>query len=160
MLDYGNYLWHLLNHYVPFLWRFHNVHHIDLDLDVTTAIRFHYGEIVLSVFSRGAIILILGASPLLILVYEIFFEAATNFHHSNLRLPYHWEKLITKFIVTPRMHGIHYSIVKRETDSNFSVIFSFWDRIHQTLRLNIPSHAINIGVPAYRKMSNKRSLTC
>jgi sterol desaturase/sphingolipid hydroxylase (fatty acid hydroxylase superfamily) len=156
LLDYGNYLWHLLNHNIPFLWRFHNVHHIDLDLDVTTAIRFHFGEILLSVISRGAVILILGVSPLLVLIYEIFFEAATNFHHSNLRIPVRWERRITRFIVTPRMHGIHHSIVKNETDSNFSSIFTFWDRIHQTLRLNIPQDDINIGVPSYRDLSEQK----
>jgi sterol desaturase/sphingolipid hydroxylase (fatty acid hydroxylase superfamily) len=156
LLDYGNYLWHLINHKIPFLWRFHNVHHIDLDLDVTTAIRFHFGEIILSVFSRGAIILILGVSPVLVLIYEVFFEAATNFHHSNLRIPDRWERRITKVIVSPRMHGIHHSIVKRETDSNYSVIFNLWDRIHRTLRLNIPQDEINIGVPSYRDLSEQK----
>lgn len=156
LLDYGNYGWHMLNHYIPFLWRFHNVHHIDLDLDVTTAIRFHVVEIILSVFSRGIVVLIIGASPMLVLIYEIFFEAATNFHHSNLRLPFKLEKNMSKVIVTPRMHGVHHSIVKREADSNFSVILSIWDRIHNTIRLNIPQHEINIGVPSYRNPSEQK----
>lgn len=150
LLDYGNYLWHLLNHKWNFLWRFHNVHHIDLDLDVTTAVRFHFGEILLSVIFRGGAILLIGPPYLLVLVYEIIFEGANLFHHSNWKLPFKTEKALSLMIVTPRMHGVHHSIVKRETDSNYSIIFNFWDRIHRTIRLNIPQHQINIGVPSYR----------
>lgn len=150
LLDYGNYLWHILNHKIPLLWRFHNVHHTDLDLDVTTAVRFHIGEILFSVLFRGAVVLVIGAPVVLVLIYEIAFEAATNFHHSNLRIPFFVEKRLSTWIVTPRMHGIHHSIVKKETDSNYSVIFNFWDRMHDTIRLNVPQLDINIGVPAYR----------
>lgn len=150
LLDYGNYLWHRLNHQFNFLWRFHNVHHIDLDLDVTTAIRFHFGEILLSVIFRGLLILLIGPSFILVLVYEIVFEGANLFHHSNWRLPYKMEKALSWIIVTPRMHGVHHSIVKRETDSNYSVIFNCWDRMHRSIRLNIPQQQVNIGVPSYR----------
>lgn len=150
LLDYSNYLWHSLNHRLPVLWRFHLVHHTDLDLDVTTAIRFHFGEMITSVFFRGGAVLLIGASPKAVLIYEILFEAATQFHHSNMRLPLRVEKLLNKIIVTPRMHGIHHSIVKKETDSNFSVIFSGWDRIHSTIRLNVEQNDIVIGVPSYR----------
>lgn len=123
LLDYGNYLWHVLNHKWRFLWRFHNVHHIDLDLDITTAVRFHFGEILLSVIFRGLIIIFIGVPYILVLVYEIVFEAATNFHHTNWKLPYKIEKNLCWLIVTPRMHGVHHSIVLRETNSNYSVIF-------------------------------------
>lgn len=150
LLDYGNYVWHLLNHRSLFLWRFHHVHHIDLDLDVTTALRFHFGEILLSVFFRGLIIIIVGPPYLLVLFYELVYEAANLFHHSNWKIPYKIEKALSLAIVTPRMHGIHHSIVKKETDSNYSVIFNVWDRLHNSLRLNIPQHLINIGVPSYR----------
>ena len=156
LLDYANYLWHVLNHKVPLLWRFHLVHHTDLDLDVTTAIRFHFGEMITSVFFRGLAVLIVGASPMLVLIYEIVFEAATQFHHSNWRLPFRLEKLLNRLVVTPRMHGIHHSVVRRETDSNYSVIFSFWDRLHRTINLNIPQNNIVIGVPSY---DNPRELT-
>ncbi len=148
--DYGSYTWHRLNHRLPFLWRFHNVHHIDLDLDVTTALRFHAGEILPGIFYRGAFVALSGATPLQVLVYEIVFEAATQFHHSNWKLPYPLERWLSYLIVTPRMHGIHHSIVRRETDSNYSVVFSFWDRLHRTVRLNVPQDEIDIGVPAYR----------
>ena len=149
LLDYTNYLWHILNHKIPLLWRFHLVHHTDIDLDVTTAIRFHAGEMIASVFYRGFAVLIIGASPMIVLIYEIFFEAATQFHHSNWKLPFGLEKAINRIIVTPRMHGIHHSIVRNETDSNYSVIFSFWDHLHGTINLNINQRDIIIGVPVY-----------
>lgn len=156
LLDYTNYLWHILNHKVPWLWRFHIVHHTDVDLDVTTALRFHAGEMIWSVFYRGFAVFIIGVSPLLVLIYEIVFEAATQFHHSNWKLPFRVEKFINKLIVTPRMHGIHHSIVRNETDSNYSVIFSFWDRIHHTINLAVPQNAIVTGVAVY---ANPKELT-
>ena len=156
LLDYTNYLWHILLHKMPLLWRFHLVHHTDLDLDITTAFRFHFGELIGSVFFRGAAVLLIGASPLVVLVYEIFFEAATQFHHTNMKLPIKLEKALNKLIVTPRMHGIHHSVVKAETDSNYAVIFSFWDRLHRTARLNIHQQNIVTGVPSY---ANEKELT-
>lgn len=149
LLDYTNYLWHVLNHKIPLLWRFHLVHHTDYNLDVTTAIRFHFGEIIGSTVFRGAAVFLIGVSPSIVLIYEIVFEAATQFHHSNWKLPYRFEKMLNKIIVTPRMHGIHHSIIRNETDSNYSVIFSFWDRLHKTICLNIPHNQIIIGVPTY-----------
>lgn len=149
LLDYSNYIWHILLHKLPVLWRFHLVHHTDLDLDISTAFRFHFGEMICSVIFRGAAIVLIGASPLLVLVYEIVFEAATQFHHSNMKLHFKFEKALNYLVVTPRMHGIHHSMIKKETDSNYSVIFSFWDRIHQTVRLNIHQDDIVTGVPSY-----------
>ena len=149
LLDYSNYIWHILLHKLPFMWRFHLVHHTDLDLDITTAFRFHFGEMIGSVFFRGAAIILIGASPMMVLIYEIAFETATQFHHSNIKLPFRFEKVLNFLIVTPRMHGIHHSMVKRETDSNYSIIFSFWDRIHKTVRINIHQNEIVTGVPAY-----------
>lgn len=156
LLDYGNYLWHILNHKLPFLWRFHLVHHTDIDLDLTTAIRFHFGELIGSVFFRGAFVFLSGATAFNVLLYEIFFEAATQFHHSNWKLRYKLEKGLNKIIVTPRMHGIHHSVIRQETDSNYSVIFSIWDRLHNTVRLNVPQEKIVTGVPSY---SNPDELT-
>jgi len=149
IMDYTNYLWHVLNHKVPVLWRFHVVHHCDPDLDVTTAIRFHFGELIGSVFYRGTFVFLSGATALQVLLYEILFEGATQFHHSNLKLPFTLEKVLNKLIVTPRMHGIHHSVIRQETDSNYSVIFSFWDRLHNTVRLNVPQDKIVTGVPSY-----------
>ncbi|MDB5279576.1 MAG: hypothetical protein JWR61_4531 [Ferruginibacter sp.] len=149
VLDYGNYLWHVLNHKIPLLWRFHLVHHTDPDLDITTAFRFHFGEMIGSLFFRGAFVFFTGATPLLVLIYEIIFEAATQFHHSNWKLPIKLEKLLNIIFVTPRMHGIHHSIVQEETDSNYSVIFSCWDRLHKTMRLHVKQDDITIGVAPY-----------
>jgi len=156
LLDYTNYIWHILLHKLPFMWRFHLVHHTDLDLDITTAFRFHFGEMIASVFFRGAAVILIGASPAMVLIYEIAFEAATQFHHSNTKLPFGFEKALNKLIVTPRMHGIHHSVIKKETDSNYSIIFTFWDRLHKTIRLNIHQNEIVTGVPSY---SDEKELT-
>ncbi|MFN3652813.1 MAG: sterol desaturase family protein [Armatimonadota bacterium] len=153
LLDFTIWVWHYLNHVVPFLWRFHHVHHTDLDLDVSTAVRFHFGELLLSVGWRCGQVLLIGAAPLLVLAWEIVQEAATEFHHSNWRLPARLERALNWVVVTPRMHGIHHSIVERETNSNWGVIFSWWDRLLRTLRLDVPQDAITIGVPAYRDPS-------
>ena len=149
LLDYSNYIWHILLHKLPVLWRFHLVHHTDLDLDISTAFRFHFGEMIGSVIFRGAAILLIGVSPVLVIVYEIAFEAATQFHHSNTKLAFRLEKVLNYILVTPRMHGIHHSMVRKETDSNYSVIFSFWDRLHNTVRLNVKQHEVVIGIPHY-----------
>ena len=156
IFDYTNYLWHILNHRIPFLWRFHLVHHTDPDLDLSTATRFHFGEMIGSVFFRGAFVFLSGASPLFVIIYEIIFETATMFHHSNTKLSIGFEKVLNKIIVTPRMHGIHHSIIKREADSNYSVILSVWDRLHSTAKLNIHQDDLVIGVPAY---GDKQELT-
>lgn len=150
LLDYSMYLWHRANHRVGFLWRFHNVHHCDLGLDVSTALRFHFGEMILSVFVRSVQVAVIGAGPLLVLVYEVVLEISTAFHHSNLRLPIRLERALGWVFVTPRMHGIHHSVVTREADSNYSNLLSAWDRLHRTALLDVPQDTITIGVPGYR----------
>jgi sterol desaturase/sphingolipid hydroxylase (fatty acid hydroxylase superfamily) len=149
LLDLSFYYWHRANHTWPWLWRFHNVHHIDGDLDVTTAFRFHAVEIVFSAVFRVVQILALGVSVWTYAIYEVVFQAGTLFHHSNLRLPVRLEQLLSKIIVTPRMHAIHHSQVQREANSNYSTVFSWWDRLHRSLRLGIHQKDILIGVPAY-----------
>jgi sterol desaturase/sphingolipid hydroxylase (fatty acid hydroxylase superfamily) len=150
VMDWAYYWWHWAMHRIPFFWRFHNVHHTDLDLDVTTAARFHFGEILLSLPFRLLLVVLLGVPPLVYLVFEIVFESASIFHHSNWRLSLGLERLLNHVIVTPRMHGIHHSIVERETDSNWGTIFCWWDKIHRSLRRNIPQAEIIIGVAAFR----------
>jgi sterol desaturase/sphingolipid hydroxylase (fatty acid hydroxylase superfamily) len=149
-LDYTLYLWHRLMHKLPFLWRFHNVHHIDLNMDASTALRFHFGELTLSVVYRSAQILLLGINFWTLLLFETCVTAFALFHHSNLRLPLRLESILNRLLVTPRMHGVHHSIVQEETDSNYGTILTLWDRLHRTLRLNIPQEKITIGVPSYR----------
>jgi len=149
LLDYTLYIWHVLTHLVPFLWRFHVVHHVDLDLDVSTALRFHFGEIVISIAWRALQVVVIGVSPLALTIWQVVLLVSVLFHHSNLRLSVRAERCINRFVVTPRMHGIHHSIVREETNSNWSSGLTFWDWLHGTLRLNVPQEAITIGVPAY-----------
>jgi sterol desaturase/sphingolipid hydroxylase (fatty acid hydroxylase superfamily) len=149
LMDLTFYWWHVANHRIQLLWRFHNVHHIDPDLDVSTAFRFHAGEVALSTVFRVAQVGAIGLSAGTFAVYELVFQANTLFHHSNVRLPIRLERLLNLVLVTPRMHGIHHSQVRSETDSNYSVVFSWWDRLHRTLGLGIPQAQIHIGVPGY-----------
>jgi sterol desaturase/sphingolipid hydroxylase (fatty acid hydroxylase superfamily) len=132
-----------------FFWRFHNVHHVDPDLDVSTSFRFHFGEVLCSLGFKALQVYLIGISLLTYLVYELIFQCAIMFHHSNVRLPISFERWLNKIIVTPRMHSIHHSIVKDETNSNYSVIFRWWDLMHGTLRLNVKQCDVVIGVPAY-----------
>lgn len=156
LLDLAFYYWHVLNHRVPFLWRFHNVHHCDPDLDVSTGFRFHFGEVAFSTVFRVLQVALLGVSLPQFAAYEIIFQAVTMFEHSNLRLPVKLERALNFVFVTPRMHGIHHSQVRAETDSNFSVVFSFWDRLHRSLRLNVAQEQIKIGVPGYARPEDNR----
>lgn len=151
LLDYTLYIWHVLTHRVPLLWRFHLVHHVDLDLDASTALRFHFGELLLAVPWRAAQVILIGVAPIPFLVWQGFVFFSILFHHSNVALPFKLERLIVRFVVTPRMHGIHHSIVRGETDSNWSSGLTVWDWLHGTLKLNVPQQEITIGVPAYRE---------
>lgn len=149
-MDYAYYWWHVALHLVPFLWRFHNVHHSDLDMDVTTAVRFHFGEVILSVPFRVSLVLALGLDLWALVLFELIFETLTFFEHSNWRLPLRLERVLNQIFVTPRMHGIHHSIVERETNSNWGTVFCWWDRLHRSLRRDIAQGEITIGVAAFR----------
>lgn len=146
LLDLSFYYWHMANHRV-FLWRFHNVHHIDPDLDVTTAFRFHFGEVGMSAGFRAAQVLLIGPSLTAYLIYEVAFELGTLFHHSNLRMPLSVERALNLLFVTPRMHGIHHSDIREENRTNFGVVFPWWDRLHRTLRLGVSQSQVTIGIP-------------
>ena len=149
LLDYTMYLWHVLTHKVPVLWRFHIVHHIDLDLDTTTALRFHAVDMAISIPWRAAQVVVCGASPRALLLWQSFFFTSVIFHHSNLQLPLWLERKLVLLLTTPRLHGIHHSVVRGETDSNWSSGISVWDWIHGTIRVDVPQEAIAVGVPAY-----------
>lgn len=151
LLDLSFYYWHIANHKIPLLWRFHNIHHIDPDLDVSTGFRFHPGEVALSTVFRAIQVALIGASAGTFVIYEALFQMGTFFHHSNLRLPLHLEWALNLIFVTPRMHGIHHSNFRTETDSNYSVVFSIWDRLHRTIGLGIAQEDIDIGVPGYMR---------
>jgi sterol desaturase/sphingolipid hydroxylase (fatty acid hydroxylase superfamily) len=139
-----------LLHRVPLFWRFHIVHHTDRDLDATTFLRFHFGELLFSMAWRTSTILALGIRPRALEAWETFLLAEIMFHHSNLKLPLSTERLLNKLVVTPRMHGIHHSLIESETNSNWSSGLTVWDYLHGTLQLNIAQSDITIGVPAYR----------
>src|ERR1700736_6539076 len=156
LMDLMFFYWHLANHRVPLLWRFHNVHHIDSDLDVSTAFRFHFGEIAFSSVFNLVQVSIIGLSAWAFTAYQVAFLAEVLFHHSNLRLPIRFERLLSKIIVTPRMHGIHHSQVQRENNSNFGTVFTWWDRLHRTLGLNIPQSRVVVGIPAYSFAEDNR----
>lgn len=153
LMDYTLYWWHVLTHRWSWLWRFHVVHHIDLDLDASTAMRFHFTEMVFSVGWRAGQVVLLGVSPLPLSIWQTFLLISIFFHHSNVALPVYLERQLVKFVVTPRMHGIHHSIRREETNSNWSSGFTLWDLLHGTLNLDVPQQEITIGVPAYREFS-------
>ena len=145
LLDYTLYLWHVANHRVPFLWRFHAVHHVDDELDVTTAVRFHPGELLLSVAVRAAQIVAIGVSPRALSRWQTLTLASVCFHHANVRLPPRLERALGRVVVTPRLHSIHHSTRRDERDANWSSGLTWWDRAHGTLRLDPPDVAA-IGV--------------
>jgi sterol desaturase/sphingolipid hydroxylase (fatty acid hydroxylase superfamily) len=149
LLDYTLYVWHWLNHRAPALWRFHAVHHIDLDLDSTTGLRFHFGELALAAGFRAAQVLLLGVDAATLRLWQQCLVLSVVFHHSNLELPPDLERLAQAVIVTPRMHGIHHSTRGDEMNTNFTSLLSWWDRLHCSLRLGVPQPAITIGVAGF-----------
>ena len=156
LLDLTFYYWHRLNHTFRLLWRFHNVHHLDPDLDVSTSFRFHWGEILYSTGFRAVQVVAIGVSPTTLVVYELVFQCCTMFHHSNVRLPFVLERVLNLCFVTPRMHGVHHSVVKDEANSNYSVVFSWWDRLNLSLRVSIPQANVIIGVAGYARKEDNR----
>ena len=133
-LDFVIYLQHVMFHAIPLLWRLHMVHHADLDYDVTTGLRFHPIEIVLSMLIKLAAIAVLGPPVLAVLIFEILLNATAMFNHGNLRLPGRVDRLLRLILVTPDMHRVHHSDIKRETNSNYGFSLSWWDRIFGTYR--------------------------
>lgn len=133
-LDLAIYFQHVLFHAVPMLWRLHRVHHADLDFDTTTGVRFHPGEILLSMLLRCAVILALGPSPLAVLVFEVVLNSAALFNHSNVRLPLALDRRLRRIVVTPDMHRVHHSVIPNETNSNFGFNLSWLDRLFGTYR--------------------------
>lgn len=149
LMDTWTYFWHVMNHRIPFFWRFHRVHHSDPNMDVTTANRFHTGEIIFSSIFRTGIIILVGLHLWELLVYEILLVLVVQFHHANIGLPEKVDKFLRLFIVTPSMHKVHHSRVHSETDSNYSSLFSFWDRICKTFNINENPHSIKIGLDEF-----------
>jgi sterol desaturase/sphingolipid hydroxylase (fatty acid hydroxylase superfamily) len=151
LLDYTLWVWHVLLHRWAPLWRLHAFHHEDRDLDVTTGIRFHAGELVASVPWRLLQIGAIGADARALTLWQSALFLSVLFHHSNLRLPLGLERVLAYLLVTPRQHGIHHSVVLEEADSNWSSLLNVWDRAHGSLRLDVPQAAIVIGRPEIRE---------
>ena len=149
LMDYTLYVWHVLTHRVPALWRFHAVHHVDRDLDASTALRFHAGELLLSVPWRVAQVRLIGVSSTALATWQTLLLLSIMFHHSNVRLPVALERVLARVVVTPRLHGIHHSVRRDETDSNWSSGLTLWDWLHGTLCTDVPQDAIEIGAPGY-----------
>ena len=149
LLDYTLWFWHRVNHRVGFFWRFHSVHHVDRDMDASTAFRFHFGELGLSVLYRALQVAVIGVDPASVAVWQTVLFVSILFHHSNTRLPLAVERVLVRVIVTPRMHGIHHSDFQNETNTNWSSLLSAWDYLHRTIRLDVPQDAITIGLPAF-----------
>lgn len=161
LLDLCIYGQHIVFHKVPLLWRFHRMHHTDLDFDVTTASRFHPIEIVLSMGIKFAVILIIGANPLAVLLFEIILNLSSMFNHSNIAIPLKLDRWLRKLIITPDMHRIHHSTLIKETNSNYGFFLTWWDFIFKTYTKNPskPHESMEIGVKEFRDERNLLLLT-
>ena len=146
LLDVWTYAWHRMNHRIPALWRLHRVHHADAHMDVTTASRFHTGEIVLSSLLRIPVLALIGATAWELVLYETMMFAVVQFHHANLGLPSWLDRALRAVIVTPTMHKVHHSRWQPETDSNYSSLFSWWDRIFGSFRTHQNPENIALGL--------------
>jgi sterol desaturase/sphingolipid hydroxylase (fatty acid hydroxylase superfamily) len=151
-LDLIIYLQHVMFHVVPALWRLHMMHHADLDIDVTTGLRFHPVEIMLSMGIKMASVAALGASPLAVLAFEVTLNATAMFNHGNIRLPLQIDKMLRLLVVTPDMHRVHHSVIIRETNSNFGFNFPWWDRLMGTYRAQPAAdhEGMTIGLSQFR----------
>ena len=132
ILDFAIWLQHLITHKVPILWRLHRVHHADVDMDVTTAIRFHPIEIALSMLLKIGLVYLLGPAAIAVILFEIILNGTAMFNHANLALPKWLDRLVRKVLVTPDMHRVHHSVHRHEHDSNYGFALSIWDRLFGT----------------------------
>lgn len=147
VLDLGDYWWHRMNHRVGFLWRFHKAHHLDTHCDVTTALRFHPGELLLSGLVKATWILAWGPSLWGFAIFELMITAASQYHHSNIDLSDPVEPALRLIHVTPRMHASHHSAHTGSLNGNFSTVFSVWDRVFGTYVTPTPDHLAVQGLP-------------
>lgn len=152
ILDFAVWLEHVASHKIPLLWRIHRMHHADNGFDVTTALRFHPIEIVLSMVWKAAVVIALGASPVAVLVFEIVLNGCAMFNHSNIDLPRSIDSVLRRLIVTPDMHRVHHSSIPRETDSNYGFNLPFWDRLFgtYTAQPELGHEGMEIGLKEYR----------
>lgn len=149
LLDAWTYLWHRVNHRVPFLWRFHRVHHADATMDVTTASRFHVGELAMSSALRVPVLVAGGIYAWELVLYETLMFAVVQFHHANVHLPERWDRALRAVIVTPHLHRVHHSRLQSQTDSNYSSLLSIWDRLFGSFQTSTDPSAIRLGLDEF-----------
>ncbi|MDI5891789.1 sterol desaturase family protein [Halomonas rhizosphaerae] len=158
VLDLAIYFQHRLFHAVPWLWRLHRMHHADLEFDVTTGLRFHPLEILLSMGIKLAVVTSLGAPAVAVLLFEVLLNVTSMFNHGNVRLPVRIDRWLRLIVVTPDMHRVHHSIIRQETDSNFGFNLPWWDRLFGTYR-DQPSAGhlgMTIGIEDFREAHDLR----
>ena len=156
VFDIRMYFWHMANRRIGFLWRFHRAHNSDVEMDTTTALRFHPGELVLYTFFRLPVVILLGISFAQLVFFEAMLNLSTLFHHSNLAVPEQWDRMLRAVMVTPNMHRVHHSVERFETDSNFTSLLSVWDRAYGTFRTREDTHTITIELPSFRESKYQR----
>ncbi len=158
LLDLAIYLQHVLVHAVPALWRLHRMHHADLDMDVTTGVRFHPGEVVLSMLIKLGVVVALGAPAVAVLVFEVLLNATSMFSHGNLRLPARVDGVLRCVLVTPDMHRVHHSALRADTDSNYGFCLAIWDRLFGTYRPQPAAghDGMTIGIAQFRDPAELR----
>lgn len=151
LLDLWIYWWHRINHLVPFLWRFHEVHHLDEMLDTSSALRFHFGEVILSSLVRAVVIFALAMPLSSVVLFEIVVLVSALFHHSNLKLPQALERALGFIIVTPSIHWVHHHAKRSDTDSNYATVLSFWDHVFKSRSPTTRTTTMKIGVENMRE---------
>ncbi len=162
LLDLAIYVQHVAAHKIPLLWRLHQVHHADLDIDLTTGARFHPVEIWVSMLYKMAIVLLLGAPPVAVVILEVVLNSLAMFNHANFALPLAADRIIRKILVTPDFHRVHHSVIRRETDSNYGFNLSIWDRIFGTyIAQPAKGHDdMSIGLESYRDKNTANIIWC
>lgn len=158
VLDLTIYLQHVVFHLVPPLWRLHRMHHTDLELDVTSGVRFHPLEILISMLIKLAIVVVIGAPALAVLLFEVLLNATSMFNHANLAIPVRLDRVLRWIIVTPDMHRVHHSVEVAETNSNFGFNLPWWDRLFRTYRGQPAAghDGMTIGIDAFREPEELR----
>jgi sterol desaturase/sphingolipid hydroxylase (fatty acid hydroxylase superfamily) len=158
VLDFVIYVQHVVFHHVPWLWRLHRMHHADLDIDVSTGLRFHPFEILISLAIKIAIVLAFGIPPVAVVAFEIVLNATSQFNHSNVSIPHALDRVLRFVLVTPDMHRVHHSVLRAETDSNFGFNLPWWDRLFRTYRAQPQAGHVGmtIGLPVFRDRKELR----
>jgi sterol desaturase/sphingolipid hydroxylase (fatty acid hydroxylase superfamily) len=162
LLDLAIYAQHVVSHKWPLLWRLHQVHHTDLEIDASTAVRFHPLEIIISMSYKVACIYCIGAHPMAVIAFEIILNGTATFNHSNINLPLKIDALLRWLLITPDIHRIHHSSVKTETDSNYGFSISLWDRLFKTYQASAKKSqtTLEIGLPSHRNQQQLGFIHC